>query len=237
MTDVTDVADRWRRESIAEYLDVDAGAPVTQAEALSVMNSEDHERVLNVVHRRIAELATRVPDDELAPMVGTALDELYRAGTGLALWSPDVAAYVRAAWATIVAALGARGYRVLFVVEHEYPERIGRPLELYPDLFTAAGATYVCPHAIANQLPAAYDAEVTVEGLAPFVAEGRELAVAEVAAAAADRHHVVYVEIAPEPGCLDAVLALGGDPGTLLVVRRGAPDGATPPEITVVARS
>jgi hypothetical protein len=201
------------------------------------MNSEDHERVLNVVHRRIAELATRVPDDELAPMVATSLDELYRAGTSLALWSPDVAAYVRASWATLLAALGARGYRLLYVIDHEYPERIGRPLELYPDLFTAAGSGYVCPHAIANQLPAAYDAEVTIEGLASFLAEGRELAVAEVAAAAEQRHHVVYLEIASEPGCLDAVLALGQEPGTVLVVRTGAPGGDQPLEITTVPRS
>src|SRR5690606_34757726 len=112
------------------------------------------------------------------------VDDLYRAGTTMSLWSRDIGAYVAATWGVVLKTLGRRGYRVHYVVEHLHPERIGRPLELYPDLFAAAGLVYVCPHALANELPEAIDAEVTPEGLAPFLAAGRDLAVARAREAA-----------------------------------------------------
>lgn len=230
------VAATWRRHSLTEYLDVDAGAPVVQAEALSILNSEDHTAALDIVGMSVADLLARLDDEALARVTVAAVDDLYRAGCTLPMWSPDVAAYVRATWAIVLGALARRGLRLQFVIDHAYPERIGRPLELYPDLFTAAGIVYICPHFIANQLPEALEAEVTIEGLAPFLAEGRRLAAEQARVAVEDGRHLAYLEIAAEPGSLDAVLALAHQPGTVAVLRDGPPGPGTEPQVSITPR-
>lgn len=236
MTDSEGISERWSSGSLEDYLDVDSGVPVAPAERLSTMNGEDHAAALDVLTRRMADLVGALDDHEVLELGARAVDDLYRAGTTLPMWSPDVAAYVRAVWGTLLSSVRGRGYRVMYVVNDAYTERIGRPLELYPDLFTAAGVTYVCPHALANQLPAAHDAEVTSEGLEPFAAEGRELALAEVKQAMVARQHVAYVEISGSPETVAPVVALAEQPGTVGVVRVGAPGPDNPPAVAVMAR-
>lgn len=233
MADETEVIARWRLDSLSEYLDIAAGAPVVQAERLSILSGADHTLALATTELRVADLVAVLDDDTLFQVASTAVDDLYRAGVTLAMWSPDVAAYVRAVWATILGQVAKRGFRLQYVVDHAYPERLGRPLELFPDLFTAANMVYVCPHAIANQLPEAVEAEVTIEGLAPFLAEGRRLAAGEARATVDDRRHLAYLEIAAEPGCLDTVLALADAPHTIGVVRDQPPGGDTVPRISI----
>ncbi len=235
--DPADLVAQWRFEEVRQYLDVAAGAPVEQGERLSILNTEDRAIALTATEMRVESIIATMSDRDLAKLSVSAVDSLYRAGTTLSLWSPDTSAYVRAAWGTILKGLGARGYRIHYVVEHEHPERIGRPLELYVDLFTAAGISYTCPHVFANELPEAFEAEVTPEGLAPFLDEGRRLATEQAASLAEERQHLAYVEVAPEEGAVDGVLALiGSTPGTIGVRRVGDPADGTEPEVLFSSR-
>jgi len=137
----------------------------------------------------------------------------------------------------VFGALAKRGFRIHYVIEHLHPERIGRPLELFPDLFAAAGFDYVCPHTYANLLPEAHEAEVTPEALAPFLADGRRLALEQAGAVAAAGRHLAYLELAPEPGAVDAVNALvSTTPGTIGVHRVGLPDPVHPPQVVLASR-
>lgn len=235
--DPHELAADWRHPDVAAYLDVEAGAPVEEGERLAVLNAEERAIALTATEMQVEQLVSALADRDLARLAVRAVDDLYRAGTTMSMWSPDVSAYVRATWGVIFKALAQRGYRLQYVAEHLHPERIGRPLELYPDLFRAAGLAYACPHLIANELPDARDAEVTPEGLAPFLAEGRRLALDEVRSATAAGSHVAYVEVAPEPGAVDEVLALvAPTPGTIGVHRTGDPALGTMTEVTFSAR-
>ncbi len=236
MTEGSGISERWSTGTLADYLDLDAGVPVVPAEALSTMNSEDHAAAVGALTQRVADLVAVMDDSLVLEVAALAVDDLYRAGTTLAMWTPDVAAYVRATWATIFSSVRGRGYRIFYVVDHEYPERIGRPIELYPDLFTAAGITYICPHVLANQLPEALEAEVDAEGLAPFVERGRELAFTQVEKVLESRDHLAYVEIAGADDTLTRVVALAGASATVGVVRLGTPSPENPPAIEIVAR-
>lgn len=227
----------WRRDTLAEYLDVDAGIPVMPAEALSILRGEDHATALTSIELRIADLLAVLDDVELARAAAAAIDDLYRAGCDLTMWTPNVAAYIRATWAVVMGALGQRGLRLQFVIDHAYPERIGRPLELYPDLFTAAGMAYVCPHHFANQLPDAVEAEVSIEGLDPFILKGRRLAFEEAQVAVGAGRHLVYLEIASEPGSLDDVLGLASRPGTIAMFRDTPPGSDSKPKLSATPRS
>ena len=227
--DPADLVADWRFDTIDEYLDVDAGVPVTQGEALSILNAEDRAIALTAAEMRVESLVS-VLDDRALAMVGVnAVDRLYLGGTRLSLWSPDISAYVHATWGVIFATLGRRGYRMHYVAEHLYPERIGRPLELFPDIFAAAGFAYVCPHVFANHLPEALEAEVDPEGLAPFLHEGRRLALETAVEHTEAGRHLAYIEIAPEEGAVSAVLDLvGSAPGTIGVHRQGDPSDGSP---------
>lgn len=229
-----DLVAQWRHTDIEDYLDVDAGTPVAQGERLSTLSTEDRAIALTAAEMRVEDLAARLNDRDLARLAVDAVEQLYRAGTTMGLWSPDISAYVKATWGSIFKVLAQRNYRIQYVVEHLHPERIGRPLELYPDLFRAAGFAYVCPHAFANELPAAHEAEVTPEALAPFLDEGRRLAVEQARAYTDQGRHLAYVEVAPEPGAVDAVLDLVADArGTIGVHREGAPDDTTEAAVSV----
>lgn len=235
--DPADLVEQWRYADIDRYLDVDAGVPVEQGERLSILNAEDRAIALTAAEMRVESLASALGDRELARLAVSAVDELYRAGTSMSLWSPDISSYVRATWGSVFKTLGRRGYRIHYVVEHLHPERIGRPLELYPDLFAAAGIAYACPHVLANDLPEAIDADVTPEGLAPFLGEGRRLATEQASAFAAAGRHLAYVEVAPEPGAVDEVLALvEPTAGTIGVHRVGDPAEGSPPTVTFSSR-
>lgn len=232
-----DLVAQWRFDDVDDYLDVDAGVPVEQGERLSVLNTEDRAIALTATEMRVEAIVAELPDRDLAKLAVSAVDKLYRAGTTMALWSPDISAYVKASWGSIFKVLAQRGYRIHYVVEHEHPERIGRPLELYPDLFAAAGIAYVCPHAFANSLPDALDAEVTPEALAPFLAEGRLLAEAQAATYTEAGRHLAYVEVAPADGAVDAVLALiESRPGTIGVHRTGDPADGSVPAVMLASR-
>lgn len=228
---------QWRFDDIETYLDVDAGAPVEQGERLSVLNTEDTAIALTAAEMRVEAIVSTLPDRELAKVAVTAVDRLYRAGTTMSLWSPDIASYVKVTWGSIFKALKLRGYRVHYVVEHDHPERIGRPLELYPDLFAAAGFAYACPYVFANDLPEALDAEVTPEALAPFLKEGRTMAAEQAEEFVKAGRHLAYVEAAPDEGAVDAVLAqidLVG--GTIGVHRVGEPTEGSPPDVIFASR-
>ncbi len=227
---------QWRHDDIEDYLDVDAGVPVVQGERLSVLSTEDRAIALTAAEMRVEDLAARLSDRDLAAVAVDAVEQLYRAGTTMGLWSPDISAYVQATWGSIFKVLAQRNYRMQYVVEHLHPERIGRPLELYPDLFRAAGFAYVCPHVFANDLPEAHDAEVTPEALAPFLEEGRRLAVEQARAYTEQRRHLAYVEVAPGADAVDAVLDLvEGARGTIGVHRQGGPDDVGAPAVSVAA--
>lgn len=228
--DPDDLVAQWRYDTIEQYLDVSAGVPVEQGESLSVLNAEDRAIALTAAEMRVEVIVSTLDDRELAKLAVSAVDDLYRAATAMSLWSPDISAYVRATWGSIVKALGARGYRIHYVVEHLHPERIGRPLELYPDLFAAAGIAYVSPQVYANDLPDAFDAEVTPEGLAPFLPEGRRLATERAAELVEAGRHLAYVEAAPEPEAVDGVLAqIEDSAGTIGIHRFGdITDGSDP---------
>ena len=228
--DPDDLVAQWRFDDIEQYLDLTAGVPVEQGERLAILNAEDRAIALTAAEMRVESIAATLGDRELAKLSVSAVDSLYRAGTTLSLWSPDIAAYIRATWGSILKALGARGYRVHYVVEHLHPDRIGRPLELYVDLFAAAGISYACPYVFANELPEAREADVTPEGLAPFLDEGRRLAVERATELTAEGRHLAYVEVAPEDGAVDAVIELiGPTPGTIGIHRVGDPaDGEDP---------
>lgn len=235
--DPEDLVAQWRFADVGDYLDVDAGVPVEQGERLSILNTEDRAIALTAAEMRVEAIVSALTDRDLAKLSVSAVDDLYRAGTTMSLWSPDISAYVRATWGAIFKALSARGYRVHYVVEHLHPERIGRPLELYPDLFAAAGIAYSCPHVLANDLPDALEADVTPEGLAPFLDEGRRLALEQAAEYAAAGRHLAYVEVAPAPGAVDGVMALvEPTAGTIGVHRAGDPVGAEPPAVSFSSR-
>lgn len=240
MTESDDIADDigavWGSGELEEYLDVDSGAPVTPAERLSTMTTEDRAIAVDALTMRVAALVGAMDDHQVLSLAGKAIDDLYRAGTTMQMWSPDVAAYVRGVWGTLMSSVRGRGYRVLYVINDLYPDRIGRPLELYPDLFRAVGATYLCPHWFANELPEAHDVEVTGEALAPFVEEGRRLALEQVQAAVEGREHVVYAEISGAPDTVASVVVLADRPGTVGVVRVGQPHPDNPPATAVMAR-
>ena len=228
---------QWRFDSIETYLDVDAGVPVEQGERLSILNTEDRAIALTAAEMRVESMVSALSDRALAKAAVTAVDRLYRAGTTMSLWSPDIASYVQATWGSIFKALGLRGYRIHYVVEHDHPERIGRPLELYPDLFASAGFAYVSPYTFANDLPDALDAEVTPEGLAPFLEAGREMARERAEELVRAGRHLAYVEAAPADGAVDAILAqIEITPGTIGVHRVGEPVEEPPPEVIFSSR-
>lgn len=231
------LAAAWSRETLAEYFDVASGVPVDQGEELTTLNAEERAVALTAAELRVDALVSALDSRDLARVAVDAVDRLYQAGTTLPVWSPDISGYIRATWAILFGELAKRGFRIHYVVEHVYPERIGRPLELYPDLFAAAGFDYVCPHVYANDLPDAIDAEVTPEGLAPFVDEGRKLAVERAREITTAGRHLAYIEIAPEPGVTDEVDAMvQAAAGTIGVHRDGAPGDSAPPRVTLARR-
>jgi hypothetical protein len=235
--DRADLAAEWRYPELDDYLDVDAGVPVVQGERLSVLNAEERSIALTAAEMRVEVQVAALDARALARLAVDAVERLYRVGASLELWSPDISAYVRATWGVVFGELAKRGFRIHYVIEHHHPERIGRPLELYPDLFSSAGFDYVCPHTFANLLPEAHDAEVTPEALAPFLAEGRRLAFEQVLAVTEAGRHLAYLEVAPEPGAVDAVLELvAATPGTIGVHRVGLPDPVRPPEVSLSSR-
>ncbi len=235
--DPADLAAEWRYPELVDYLDIDAGVPVVQGERLSVLNAEERSIALTAAEMRVEALVAALDARALARLAVDAVERLYRAGASLELWSPDIAAYVRATWGVVFGDLARRGFRIHYVIEHLHPERIGRPLELYPDLFAAAGFDYVCPHTYANLLPEAHEAEVTPDALAPFLPEGRRLAVEQARAVASAGRHLAYLELAPESGAVAAVLDLvAATPGTIGVHRVGLPDPVRPPEVSLASR-
>ena len=235
--DHSDLAAEWRYPQLNDYLDIDAGVPVVQGERLSTLNAEERSIALTAAEMRVEVLVAELDARALARLSVDAVERLYRAGSSLSLWSPDISAYVRATWGVVFGALAKRGFRIHYVIEHLHPERIGRPLELFPDLFAAAGFDYVCPHTYANLLPEAHEAEVTPEALAPFLADGRRLALEQAGAVAAAGRHLAYLELAPEPGAVDAVNALvSTTPGTIGVHRVGLPDPVHPPQVVLASR-
>jgi len=227
----------WRYPDLFDYFDVDAGVPVVQGERLSILNSEERAVALTAAEMSVEAMVAALSSRDLAKASVEAVERLYRAGVSLPLWSTDIASYVRATWGVVFAELGRRGFRIHYVVEHLHPERIGRPLELFPVLFGSAGIDYVCPHTFANELPEAHDADVTPEGLAPFVEKGRELALERVVEVAAAGRHLAYLELAPEQGAVDGVNALVATTvGTIGVHRIGVPDPVQPPKVSLAAR-
>lgn len=235
--DRAELAAEWRFPQLTDYFDDDAGVPVVQGERLSTLNAEERSIALTAAEMRVEVLVAELDSRALARLSIDAVERLYRAGASLSLWSPDISAYVRATWAVLFGELAKRGFRIHYVIEHLHPERIGRPLELYPDLFAAAGFDYVCPHTFANLLPDAHEADVTPEGLAPFLAEGRLLALEQARSVAEAGRHLAYLELAPEPGAVDSVNALvEATAGTIGVHRVGIPDPVRPPEVVLASR-
>jgi hypothetical protein len=235
--DHEDLAADWRYPELGDYLDVDAGVPVVQGERLSVLNAQERSIALTAAEMRVEVQVAALDSRALARLAVDAVERLYRVGVSLELWSPDISAYVRATWGVVFGELAKRGFRLHYVIEHLHPERIGRPLELFPDLFAAAGFDYVCPHTFANLLPEAHEAEVTPDALAPFLPEGRRLALEQATAVAAAGRHLAYLELAPEAGAVDAVVDLiAATPGTIGVHRVGLPDPVRPPEVSLASR-
>ena len=235
--DIAELAGEWRYPELVDYLDVDAGVPVLQGERLSVLTAEERSVALTAAEMRVESMVADLDARTLARLSVDAVERLYRGGASLDLWTPDISAYVRATWGVVFSSLAQRGFRIHYVVEHRYPERIGPPLELYPGLFAAAGIDYVCPHIFANDLPEAAEAEVNPQALAPFLADGRALALERAREVATAGRHLAYLELDPESGAVDEVNALvSSTPGTIGVHRVGMPDPVNPPQVSLASR-
>lgn len=209
----------WVFGRFPEYYDVDSGAVARHSQELAQLSGKRRSQALDQIRDGVLRHADGW-DDALLPRVAVSLtDDLYKFGCTAEYWDEATEAYVAAVWGSFFPYLAQRGFQIRYVAENTWPDGLERPLQLFPDLFAAAGVAYVCPHSLAWALPDADGSDGSIASLAGVIGEGRLLAGATVRTLNDVRAHFLYLEADYEEGSLDAVLGLATQPGTVDILR------------------
>ena len=226
------VQEQWKLGSLTEYYDHDASCLLEMPKRLAILGDAHRALALETVRAQVNGLAGDLTDDLLQQVSVSMIEDLYKSASGITQWDPSTAKYVTAVWATFFDVMAARGYLMHYIVENTYADHLERPLRLYPEVFTAAGIIYVCPHHLATKLPEGAGAEASVVGLRHVLAEGRYLAKRVATEATGQKRSMMYLEIDYEAGCLDGILSLSAAPGVVTVVRNQAPEPGSTVQVT-----
>ncbi len=224
--------DQWRLGTLTDYYDYNASRLLEMPKKLATLGDASRALALVTVRSQVRRLAGDLEDDLLLAVSVSMVDDLYKSAGILTDWNPPTAEYVTAVWGTFFDVMAARGYLMHYIVENTFPDHLGRPLQLYPEVFGAAGIIYVCPHHIATKLPEGAEAEPSLAGLRHLLAEGRYLAKEVATQATGQNSSLMYLEIDYDAGCLDEILSLSAAPGVVTVVRNQAPQPGSTVEVT-----
>ena len=219
MPNATNTGGPWRHPNITDYYDVNTSAVQRNAARLGKLDGTGLQDAIQGIRAGVlAHLQTY--DNELLSKVAVSfVDDLYKFGCTATAWDEPSSRYVNAVWGTLFPYLTERGIQVRYVVDNTWPDGLQRPLQFFPELYSLAGVTYICPHAIAVELPEAQGAEQSVGGLSGLALEARLVAAQLVTAAGERRMHFTYLEADFVEGALDVVRGLPMSPGTIEIFR------------------
>jgi hypothetical protein len=237
VADGSDIGEQWRLPSLVDYYDFNQDCLSRNSIRLAALSETDQATALSVVERSVTACLTNVNDETLAKWAISLADDLYKSGNFEGPWGPPQWAYVRAVWGTFFSVLGGRGLTLRYVIENAFPDPLQRPLWLYPNLFQSAGIVYICPHALARELPEGKQVEPSLANLRPLVAEGRVIAGSLAEKCTELDKHFVYLELDFDEGCLSAVSSLTAGPGTIKMFRNTAPIAGSTILADIVAKS
>lgn len=220
-----DVAAQWRLGSLSAYYDAEQEVVARMAQRLASTDRAHRAIAVTSIEVEVMDLTAELTTDAMARVAVSMHEDLYRVATSLMVWIPEVASYIRAVWGTFNRSLTSRGYRMHYVVDLDHRNQLGRPLELYPELFTAAGLTYICPQAEALTLTEADGRVPNWEMLSPLMDDARKLAMEHVDSVVEAGNHLFYLDGSTDhPSEIAPVVERGQRVGTILVLRSSAPE-------------
>ena len=223
----------WRLASLVYYYDELQTALVIRSADLEKLGPEDQLKAVVVVAQCVGAAIGQLDDDALTGVAVSMIDDLYRAACTMTEWSTAQAEYVAAVWGTAFKIITERGFTVRYVIENTWQDGLVRPIDAFPMIFSQAGFVYLCPHAMAANLPDAAGAARTFEALKNVIAEGRDIASMALKQLSGSRRHLVYLEADYQKGCLDEVIALPSPLGLILIERHEAPTPGSKVNVTI----
>jgi len=212
----------WLLDTMSDYYDELKHALAARGGEFEALSTGDRKHASELVSQRVHEFSKLFDNDLIVKVALSMIEDLYKAGVSATVWGPGYESYVSAVWGTMFAALRDRGYTIRYIVENTWPDDELRPVQFFPSLFGLAGVTYICPSAMAAELPELKGAPVTTAGLRPGLAEGRFIAQEALKELVKQGKHFAYFETDFDPGCLDIVFALPKPPGTIEIFRNEA---------------
>jgi hypothetical protein len=226
---VTDLSD-WTFAGLVQYYDARSDVVRESARRFSALDAAAKDRVLAHIAATVRAYTERLHAEgyDIARTAVSVVDDLYKTVGNAQAWSPEATFYLQAVFGTFLDAASGWGFRVRYVVDNTFPDGLDRPLIFYPDGFARVGFVYVCPRVLAWDL-AKHDGALTdgqtptLDDLAYWAREGRELAWDAARQVVAAGRHLAYFEIDGEPGSFDPINALPTPPGTVEILRDAAP--------------
>lgn len=225
----------WIFDNLVDYYDELKHALAVRGAAFEALGIGDRKHASQLVSQRVQEFSKLFDDDFIVKVALSMIEELYRAGLSATVWNSGYQSYVSAVWGTMFAAVHDRGYTIRYVVENTWSDIDVRPVQFFPSLFGSAGIAYVCPSAMAAELPELKGAPLTKVGLKPGLAEGRVIAQMTLNELVKQGKHFAYFETDFDPGCLDTVFALPKPPGTINIFRNQVSIPGSKVELNLVA--
>ncbi len=144
----------WFLAKISDYWDWQVQAIAGKSELLNLMPEPQREAALEGIAASVREHLQELSDEVLLRVVVTLVDDLYKTGNQLALWTPCHGEYLAHTAALVVAALHERRYAVRYLIDNRF-DGMERVFKLFPLMFAASGLKYISPANMALQLMSA----------------------------------------------------------------------------------
>ena len=199
----------------------------TAGARLDALDLDQMAAALETVATTVRTKTEALDSDLLKRIAVSVADDFYKSLASISNWSDGADSYVRAVFGTFFDILTERGIPLRYVVENTYAQDLICPLQFFPDVFAAVGFIYDCPHLLALRLAQGDgrfpDGIPDAGDLAPWLAEGRDVASQLACKATDSQRHLMYLEVDFVEGALDEVLSLPGASGTIIIFRNEAP--------------
>jgi hypothetical protein len=236
MADGSEISGQWRLSSLVDYYDFNQDCPSQNCLRLAALNEQDRAIALSTVEQTVAGFSAAFDDGLLPQVASSVVDDLYKYGS-TSVWGPLQWDYIRAVWGTFFSELRSRGFNLRYVVENTFPDPLQRPIELFPNLFGAAGLIYICPHELALKLPEGVHVEPSLANLRFLVAEARDIAGRLAKECVEQGKHFAYLELDYDEGSLATVNGLAASPGSIQIFRNLAPTAGSTIQVVLVPKS
>lgn len=155
----------WFFAKITDYWDWQAQAIAKNSARLNLLAAPECKAALAEIEGAIREHLRALSDDLLLKVTVTLVDDLYKTGNQLEMWTAGHREYLAHTAAVVLSALQERRYSVRYLIDNRF-DGMDRVFKVFPVMFAAAGLKYISPANMALQI-------MTLEGKHPesFAAE------------------------------------------------------------------